>query len=124
MLYLRFCCPISLSPYEEVVLSSLKFLVNCLQIFFFFSFGSKLRSTKLGIIYNNELLDFSEFWPGVYKLQKDKKIPGKRPMSKASPMIFINQNGTVKGVFGAAGGHFIPTALSMVSLDLHLNTLC
>jgi len=76
-------------------------------------FGSKLRSTKLGIIYNNELADFSEFWPSVYNLEKDKKIPGKRPMSKSSPTIFLDKKKNVKGVFGAAGGFFIPSCLTM-----------
>ena len=80
----------------------------------FYSFGSKLRSTKLGIIYNNELADFSEFWPSVYNLEKDKKIPGKRPMSKSSPTIFLDKKKNVKGVFGAAGGFFIPSCLTMV----------
>eukprot|EP00795_Rhopilema_esculentum_P004505 gene4505-20752_t len=76
-------------------------------------FGSKLRSTKLGIIYNNELADFSEFWPSVYNLEKDRKIPGKRPMSKSSPTIFLDKKKNVKGVFGAAGGFFIPSCLTM-----------
>ena len=80
----------------------------------FSSFGSKILSKKLGFFYNNELADFSEFWPHVYKLRSDKKVPGKRPMSNASPIIFLDQNGNVSGVFGAAGGHFIPTALVMV----------
>ena len=82
---------------------------------FVLSFGSKLLSKELGFFYNNELADFSEFWPHVYKLMSDKKVPGKRPMSNASPIIFLDQAKNVKGVFGAAGGHFIPTALIMVS---------
>jgi len=74
-------------------------------------FGSKLRSKELGFIYNNELADFSEFWQRVYNLTSDKKVPGKKPMSKASPTIFLDKNNDVVGVFGAAGGFFIPTAL-------------
>ena len=94
------------------------------MIKFVFSFGSKLRSTKLGIIYNNELADFSEFWPSVYNLEKDRKIPGKRPMSKSSPTIFLDKKKNVKGVFGAAGGFFIPSCLTMVrkTQDLHILT--
>lgn len=78
-------------------------------------FGSKLRSRNLGFIYNNELADFSEFWPSLYNLTKDEKIGGKRPMSKSMPTIFVDskKGGNVQGVFGAAGGFFIPTALSM-----------
>ncbi len=83
--------------------------------FFNSSFGSKLRSRKLGVIFNNELADFSEFWPSVYNLEKDRKIPGKRPMSKSSPIIFLDKSKNVKGVFGAAGGFFIPSCLTMVS---------
>jgi len=81
---------------------------------FLCSFGSKLRSKELGFIYNNELADFSEFWQRVYNLTSDKKIPGKKPMSKASPTIFLDKHGDVVGVFGAAGGFFIPTALIQV----------
>ena len=74
-----------------------------------------MRSKELGFIYNNELADFSEFWQRVYNLTSDKKVPGKRPMSKASPTIFLDKHGDVVGVFGAAGGFFIPTALIQVS---------
>ena len=82
--------------------------------FFFYSFGSKFRSEELGFIYNNELSDFSEFWPHVYNLTTDKKIPRKRPMSKSSPTIFVDKNDNCVGVFGAAGGFFIPTCLIQV----------
>ena len=85
-------------------------------ILYFHSFGSKLLSRELGFIYNNELADFSEFWPSVYNLTSDKKVPGKRPMSKSSPTIFVNpQTKNVEGVFGAAGGFFIPSCMLMVS---------
>ena len=35
-------------------------------------------------------------------------------MSKASPTIFLDKHDDVVGVFGAAGGFFIPTALIQV----------
>lgn len=76
-------------------------------------FGSKLVSRELGFIYNNELADFSEFWPSIYNLTRDEKNPGKRPMSKSSPIIFVDKNRDVAGVFGAAGGFFIPSCLAM-----------
>lgn len=76
-------------------------------------FGSKLRSRQLGFIYNNELADFAEFWPTIYNLTTDKKKPGKRPMSRSMPSIFLDKKGDVKAVFGAAGGFFIPSAISM-----------
>ena len=74
-----------------------------------------MRSKILGIIYNNELADFGEFWPKVYNLTRDEKKPGKRPMSKSSPIIFLDKKRDVVGVFGAAGGFFIPTCLIQVS---------
>lgn len=92
-----------------------QFNLTCLYDFSY-SFGSKLRSSELGFIYNNELADFSEFWPHVYNLTTDKKKPGKRPMSKSSPTIFLDKKDVVVGVFGAAGGFFIPTCLIQVSV--------
>lgn len=76
-------------------------------------FGSKIRSRVLGFMYNNELADFSELWPNIYNLTRDDKMPGKRPVSRAMPSIFV-KNKQVQGVFGAAGGAFIPTCLSTV----------
>ena len=35
-------------------------------------------------------------------------------MSKSSPTIFLDKKKNVKGVFGAAGGFFIPSCLTMV----------
>ena len=65
-------------------------------------------------MYNNELADFSEFWPQMYNLTKDEKAPGKRPISRSMPTIFIKDK-KVQGVFGAAGGAFIPTCIATVS---------
>ena len=93
-----------------------------IEIYLSYSFGSKLRSKKLGFIYNNELADFSEFWPHVYNLTTDKKYPGKRPMSKSSPTIFLDKKGAAVGVFGAAGGFFIPTCLIQVSMKKCITT--
>lgn len=97
------------------LISTEKIYLNNLNILFvFLSFGSKLRSRQLGFIYNNELADFAEFWPTIYNLTSDKKRPGKRPMSRSMPSIFLDRKGEVKAVFGAAGGFFIPSAISMV----------
>ena len=65
-------------------------------------------------MYNNELADFAEFWPQIYNLTKDEKVPGKRPVSRSMPTIFV-KNREVQGVFGAAGGSFIPTCMATVS---------
>lgn len=88
--------------------------INAQYLLFNESFGSKIMSRRLGFIYNNELSDFVEFWPKVYNFSKDERIPGKRPMSKVSPMIMTSKSGEVKVVIGAAGGFFIPTALASV----------
>ncbi|KAF1745193.1 hypothetical protein MXB_5026 [Myxobolus squamalis] len=49
-------------------------------------------------------------------------IPGKRPMSKVSPMIMLNSKKEVEIVIGAAGGFFIPTTLaSTLSFYLFLH---
>ncbi|KAF0988200.1 hypothetical protein HZS_6958 [Henneguya salminicola] len=70
----------------------------------------------------DKLSDFTEFWPKVYNYTKDYKIPGKRPMSKVSPMIFLNPSKQIEIVIGAAGGYFIPTALaSTLSFYLFLH---
>ena len=79
-----------------------------------YSFGAKIRSRVLGFMYNNELADFSEFWPQIYNLTKDEKTPGKRPISRSMPTIFVKDK-QVQGVFGAAGGAFIPTCMATVS---------
>ena len=81
---------------------------------FHFSFGSKLRSSNLGFIYNNELSAFNNFRLHVYNLNPEKKIPGKRPMSMFSPILFIDKKGNCVGVFGASGGYFAPTSLIQV----------
>lgn len=75
-------------------------------------FGAKLRSRDLGFIYNNDLADFAEFWPTIYNLTSDRKIPYKRPVSKSMPNIWV-KNKKVHAVFGAAGGFFIPSAVGM-----------
>ena len=115
--FIHICLKFRLPLSRETTFSLRRALFILMNFFLIYSFGSKLRSTKLGIIYNNELADFSEFWPSVYNLEKDRKIPGKRPMSKSSPTIFLDNKKNVKGVFGAAGGFFIPSCLTMVSLN-------
>ncbi|XP_065674430.1 scoloptoxin SSD14 isoform X6 [Hydra vulgaris] len=81
------------------------------------NFGSGFMSSRLGIIYNDHMKDFYKTWRSVYNINDDKKFPGKRPMSRLSPIIFIDSNSDVVGVFGAAGGPFIPTALIQVIIN-------
>jgi len=83
-------------------------------------FGSLVRSSDTGILYNNVMNDFSI--PGeknVYHLphfpENDLK-PGKRPMSSMSPTIVTDPNGDVRLVTGAAGGPRIITSTALTML--------
>ena len=85
----------------------------------FDSFGCKFRSTVTGIVYNNEMGDFStpgQLNPDEIKPSQSNYIkPGKRPQSSISPVIFTDGSGRVKLVAGASGGPHITTAVSLVS---------
>ena len=80
----------------------------------FCSFGSKIRSTKLGIIYNDQLWDAINLWVNEFNLEADSLRPRKRPMSLASPSIIVDDDGNVRMVIGAAGGKYIATSLAQV----------
>lgn len=81
-------------------------------------FGAKLRSPKLGIIYNDQLLDtYENVRLKEFKLAIDGLKPFKRPVSLASPSIILDEAGDVKMVFGAAGGKYIATALAQVLMN-------
>ena len=83
------------------------------------SFGCKYRSNITGIIYNNEMGDFStpgQPNPDDIPPSKSNFIkPGKRPQSSISPVIFTDRSGRVRLVAGASGGPHITTAVSLVS---------
>jgi len=55
------------------------------------SFGAKVRSRHTGIIYNNEMDDFSvKTSANVFQIQpspENKMEPGKRPQSSMAPVI-------------------------------------
>lgn len=82
-------------------------------------FGSKLRSTKLGIIYNDNLWDAINLWVNEFNLEADTMKPRKRPMSLASPSIVLDKAGNVRMVIGAAGGKYIATALAQVLMNYY-----
>uniref|UniRef100_A0AC34R2F3 Gamma-glutamyltranspeptidase n=1 Tax=Panagrolaimus sp. JU765 TaxID=591449 RepID=A0AC34R2F3_9BILA len=80
-------------------------------------FGATIQSRKLGIVWNDEMDDFST--PGQsngfgFAPSKTNFIqPKKRPMSSMSPMIVYHQNsGKLKFVIGASGGSKIISAVS------------
>ena len=85
------------------------------------SFGSNVRSTVTGIVYNNEMDDFST--PGqvnAYGVEPSPSNfirPGKRPMSSMSPVIVTNStSGDVLFIAGASGGTRITTGTALVRL--------
>ena len=83
------------------------FFVSC-------SFGAKIRSMDLGILYNDHMFDAWNLWANEFRLEPDKIIPRKRPMSLSSPCIILDKNDKVNMVIGAAGGKYIATALAQV----------
>ncbi|XP_054274793.1 scoloptoxin SSD14-like [Macrosteles quadrilineatus] len=84
-------------------------------------FGAGVTSERTGIVLNSGMNDFS--LPGVINYHGTKPSPanfiqpGKRSMSSTCPTIIVDKNGDVRMVLGAAGGAFIPTAVSWVIIQ-------
>jgi len=84
-------------------------------------YGSFYKSPTTGILYNNDMNDFSTqdtpsrfgFPPSPTNYIK----PGKRPISAMAPFILVDKYGRVKMVLGCSGGPRIMTA--SVSVLIH-----
>ncbi|ESN98952.1 hypothetical protein HELRODRAFT_162424 [Helobdella robusta] len=83
-------------------------------------FGSLVKGSKTGILYNNEMDDFSspfqQNYYGYVPSPTNYIQSGKIPMSSTSPSFLMDSQGNVKYVFGAEGGSRIITALAGVAV--------
>ena len=80
-----------------------------------------MRSPSLGIIYNNEMDDFST--PGqvnIFGVEPSPENfikPNKRMMSSMSPALVVDDLGNVRLIIGASGGTRITTGVAQVLMN-------
>ena len=88
------------------------------------SFGSLVRSKSSGIVFNNEMDDFSipgrDSDSGLKVSEPNYIQPRKRPLSSMTPTILLANDQSVKMVVGASGGSKITTAVAQVYLNANL----
>ncbi|XP_069133127.1 glutathione hydrolase 1 proenzyme-like isoform X2 [Argopecten irradians] len=72
-------------------------------------YGSTIMSESTGIIWNNQMTDFSMDNP------RNQVQPGKRPLSSMTPSIFVDKTGHVRLIIGGAGGMAITPVVAEVS---------
>ena len=83
------------------------------------SFGSLVRSNTTGIIFNNEMLDFStpnrtDIW-GLPPNSINFIEPSKRAQSSMSPTILVDASGQTAMVTGASGGTRIISTAALIT---------
>jgi len=81
-------------------------------------FGAKFLGPKTGILYNNEMNDFSipghDDDYGIPPSPYNWIEPGKKPMSSMAPLVIVDHKGKVRMVVGGSGGSKISTAVASV----------
>jgi len=81
-------------------------------------FGAQIRGKRTGIIFNNEMDDFSTPGTsnsfGIPASPANYIVPGKMPMSSQCPTIAVDGEGRVIMTSGAAGGSRITTSTSFI----------